>query len=234
MRILLIAILAFPIFQAFAQKTFTGTYFTTEKDIGFESEIFQFEENGNFNYVFFTCTGTGLGKGSYKVIDGDSLQLQFIDCKKCEDVNQIEAITQSSDSLEVSLSIKAWEDSSEIVGANVYFPAKNMGTVTNESGQANFKTSKLDEPQTLRIQFIGYDPVNIEIPVDYSVLKGTIYLTWNWVYNSSETKTFKIIKWTKSRLKLVRYPDLTISYGRVAPKKADNLIEERIGVTPRP
>ena len=229
MRILLIAILTLSIVQAFAQKTFTGTYFTTKKDIGFESDLFQFKDDGTFNYVFFTCTGIGLGKGNYKVIDGDSLQLQFTDCEKCEDVKQIEVVTQPSDSLEVDLRIKAWEDGSEIVGANVYFPLKRIGTVSNESGQAKLKTSKFDESQTLRIQFIGYDPVDMEIPVGYSVLKGTIYLTWHWVYDSSETKTFRIVKWTKSKLKLIRYPDLIITYDRVNPSKTDKLIEERMG-----
>jgi hypothetical protein len=194
MRILLTVILTLLIVQVFAQKTFTGTYFTTKKDIGFESDIFQFKEDGTFNYIFFTCTGTGLGKGNYKIIDGDSLYLQFTDCEKCEDAKQIEAITQPSDSLEVDLRIKAWEDGSEIVGANVYFPSERIGTVSNEIGQARFKTSRFDESKILRIQCIGYDPVDIEIPADYSVLKGTIYLTWHWVFDSSDTKTFKIVK----------------------------------------
>ena len=55
-------------------QSHSGTYFTSKKNLGFESDIFQFDSDGTFKYAFFTCTGEGLGKGEYKIIKGDSLQ----------------------------------------------------------------------------------------------------------------------------------------------------------------
>ena len=229
MKILIIAISVLSTIQSFGQEFFPGTYFTTEKDIGFESDIFQFEENGTFKYVFFTCTGSGLGRGKFEIIDGDSLRLLFTDCGNCEPIQKLETQSELSDSIEIDLKIKAWEDGSDILGASVFFPNARIGVVSNKMGQVKLTTAKFSEPQTLRIHFIGYDPVDIEIPTEYSKIRGTIYLTYNWVYGSSDVKTYKINKWTKSRLKLRRYPELSITYKRINPNKADDLIEDRMG-----
>ncbi len=213
------------------QEPHPGTYFTTKKDTGFESDIFQFQENGTFSYIFFTCTGAGLGKGKYEVVSGDSLQLQFTDCLKCEENIQIEIEEKPADSLEISLAIREWADDVELAGVNVYFPSERKGTVSNENGQATFTTNITDENRILRIQFIGYDPIDLDIPANTSRVSGKVYLTWHWIYDSSDFKTYKILKWTRSKLKLKRYPELSITYDRVNDQKADKLIKDRMGET---
>ena len=213
----------------FGQEIHSGTYFTTKKDIGFESDIFQFQEDGTFSHVLFTCTGTGLGKGRYDIISGDSLRLQFSDCIKCESVKQVDMFTELSDSLETSLTVREWADGSELSGVNVSFPEEGIGIITDERGQANFKTSISRKNRTLQIQYVGYDPIDLEVPANTSQLTGKIYLTWHWIYDSSDTKTYKILKWTRSKLKLERYPDLAVTYDKVSHRKTDKLIEDRMG-----
>jgi CarboxypepD_reg-like domain len=225
----LITILTLITVSTYGQKTYTGTYFTTKKDIGFESDIFQFEKDGSFRYIFFTCTGTGLGKGKYEITKGDSLRLQFTDCIACEEFKEIETFSDSSDNLEIDLQIVAWEDNSGIAGANVYFPKAQTGTVADQNGNARFIMPRLSETQMLRIQFVGYDPLDIEIPKQTSRVNGVIRLSYNWVYDRTEIKTFKILHWTKLKLKLQRYPEVIISYDKVNPTKTDKLIEDRLG-----
>jgi hypothetical protein len=215
--------------NAFGQKTFTGTYFTSKKDIGFESDIFQFKKNGTFRYVFFTCTGTGLGKGKYEITKDDSLKLQFIDCEACSQTKEIEIKEDSSENIEIDLKIKIWEDDSEMVGVNVYFPSIVVGTTSDETGNAKLLLPRFTETKILRIDFIGYNSVDIEVHKEYSKIKGVIRLSSHWIYNHEDTKTFKIISWTNSKLKLRRYPKLNITYDSVNESKADRLIEDRIG-----
>ncbi|MBK6264581.1 carboxypeptidase-like regulatory domain-containing protein [Marivirga sp. S37H4] len=232
MKIIITTILTSLTLLCFGQEPHPGTYFTTKKDIGFESDIFQFQEDGTFSYIFFTCTGTGFGKGIYEVVSGDSLQLQFTDCLKCEENIQIESEEKlAEDSLEINLTIREWTDDSELAGVNVYFPSERKGTVSNENGQATFKTNITSENRTLRIQFIGYDPIDLEVPANTSRLTGNVYLTWHWIYDSSDIKTYKILKWTRSKLKLKRYPDWSITYDKVNDQKTDELIKSRMGET---
>lgn len=231
MKILLTIILTSLTLVGFGQEPHFGTYFTSKKDIGFESDIFQFHEDSTFSYIFFTCTGTGLGKGKYKIVSSDSLQLQFTDCLQCEENIQIDIEQIPADSLEVNLTVKEWANNTELAGVSVFFPSEQVGTLSNEIGQADFKTSIEDQNRTLRIQFVGYDPIDLDVPANTSRITGKVYLTWHWIYDSSDIKTYKILKWTRSKLKLKRYPELSINYDKVKDQKANELIEDRMGGT---
>jgi hypothetical protein len=226
---LLIAIMTLTSMTAFGQKSFTGTYFTVKKDIGFESDIFQFESDGSFRYVFFTCTGTGLGKGKYEIIEGDSLRLKFIDCIDCDNPMELSTSSDSSRNIEIDIEIRSWEDDNTIGGVNAFFTYTTIGTTSDINGKIRLSVPKFSEDKTLRLQFIGYDPVDIEIKKEYSIVKGIVRLTFHWVYNQDEVKTYKILSWTNSKLKLRRYPYLTITYDKVATTKTDKLIEDRMG-----
>jgi len=222
MKIILTIILTSFTLLCFGQESHPGTYFTSKKDIGFESDIFQFQEDGTFSYIFFTCTGTGLGKGVYEIVSGDSLRLQFTDCLKCEENIQVKTEKKQADSLEINLNVREWADDAELAGVTVYFPTERKGTVSNENGQAIFKTSIADEDRTLRIQFVGYDPIDLIVPANTSSLTGKVYLTWHWIYDNSDIRTYKILKWTRSKLKLNRYPELSITYDKVNDQKHTN------------
>lgn len=207
----------------------SGAYFTSKKDRGFESEIFEFNFDGSFSYVFFTCTGIGVGKGYYDIIKGDSLQLKFTNCEKCQDYLQVETIKNAGDSLAIDLKIRSWTDDFDIPGANVYLIKQRNGTTSNLNGRARISALKPKSDQKLQISYVGYDPVELEVPANTTQIKGTVYLSDHWVYDNSDVKTFKVLKWTQSKLVLKRYPKLTIRYNKIKPNKTDPLIIHRMG-----
>ncbi|MFQ3212674.1 MAG: hypothetical protein ACI9C9_000198 [Marivirga sp.] len=157
------------------------------------------------------------------------MRVQFTDCLQCEQNIQVETEAITADSLEINLTIKDWADDSELAGVSVYFPFEKIGAVSSENGQAAFKANITDVNRTLRVQFIGYDPIDLDIPANTSRVTGKVYLTWHWIYDSSDSKTYKILKWTRSKLKLKRYPELSITYDTVNDQKTARLIKDRTG-----
>ncbi|WP_044205589.1 carboxypeptidase-like regulatory domain-containing protein [Flammeovirga sp. OC4] len=228
MKTLLTLILTCVSLCTYGQKHHFGTYFTTKKDISFESGIFEFQEDNTFNYVFFNCTGIGFGKGKYKITEDDSLQLQFMNCTY-NTLNDVEMIEGSGDSLQINLMIKEFESDHRLPGTNVSCKNEKIGVVTNESGEAKFTIGNTKNDKVLLIQSIGYEPIQIKISKDIREVNGTIHLSNFWFYDSTDIKTYKITKWSKSKLKLERYPNEVITYDRVHYKKIENLITNRIG-----
>ncbi len=216
---------------AFAQKPHSGTYVTHKKDIGFTSEVFQFHKDSTFSYIFFNCTGTEFGKGTYDIVNGNSLRLQFTSCLDCNDRHQVEHIVNSNDSLEIDLIVKEWVDSLEFSNVVTYITNTKIGTVTKENGQAKFTTAKSDKNRTLRIKTLGFDMVDLEIPPNTTSLKGTVYLSNHKIYNSTDIKTYKILKWTKSKLKLEKPIDWRIVYNKAKSDNVDRLIESKMNST---
>jgi|GEM_PF-6884274 len=228
MRYILLFILVIISRAVLSQKTFSGTYFTTKKDISFESDIFHFKKDGSFSYVFFTCTGTGLGKGKYQATDG-YLHLKFENCEKCNEFNQIEYFNEESDSLEIDIKIISWEDKTPIIGASALIPNERIGATANLDGEVKFKTIKSNKTRTFKIEFVGFYPFKLEIPPTNSSIKGTIHLSNIWIYDSSEVNKFKLEKWKNSNLVLERYPDINISYDKIKFSKAKKIIKNSIG-----
>ena len=229
MRKLLI-ILIFISLSSYGQNFHGGTYTTSKKDIGFESDVFQIREDGTFGYVFRTCTGIGLGRGKYEIVEGDSLQLNFQDCAECDVFKEIETFKYPSDSIEIDLQIRDWDDGSYIPGVNAIFLRTETGAISDKKGNVKLKIPKFKETKVLLINSIGYNSVKIEVQPELSKVKGVIRFPFYWMYDNTDTKTFKIIKWTKSKLKLERYPDRVITYNLVGHKKIDKMIiEYKIG-----
>lgn len=229
MKSILIIIFSLLSTLAIGQKVHTGTFFTSKKDIGFESDIFQFKSDGSFNYIFFTCTGVGLGHGHYEIITGDSLQLNFHDCQDCEETIQVDYSTEPSDSLSINLVVKDYDDQDVLPGANIFFPETKKGVSANINGSASFTVVKPDSLSILKIQFIGLDPLEIKIPKNTTRLTGSVYLPSHWIYNSTDSMTFKILKWTSTTLKLRRYPTISKTYKYISPDKTHHLIRDRMG-----
>ncbi|MBB6464153.1 hypothetical protein [Flammeovirga kamogawensis] len=229
MKIILTIILSTFFFSSFGQKIRPGIYLTSKKDIGFESEIFEFYNDGTFNYFLFTCTGTGLGKGISKVLSNNSLQLSFTDCLNCSNQVQIESNETAADSLKINIILLDWSDKVKLSGVIVSIPTSKNGTVSDYNGQAIFNMNISNEDQNLLIQNIGYETINLKIPPNTTQLTGEIYLTTHWIYNKTEEKVFKIFKWNNSKLILKRYQDLEITYSKISNKKMEKIIIERMG-----
>jgi hypothetical protein len=187
-------------FQTLAQKSFTGLYSTSKK--GFESEIFDFKENGNFKYAISTCTGNGIGTGKFQVIE-DSLILNFGLCDECPKSKDIQTFTYPSDSLEIELVIFE-ADSSRLRHVQVYFPKTREGKVSDKNGIVKFKVAKKGETTKLIARSIGYQDFEIAIPNEVSKVTGTINMASQWLYESPAIKKYKVQKWTKSKLILKR------------------------------
>ena len=62
MKLLLSLIFLSSSFSSFAQQIIPGNYLTHQKDMGFETEMFQLYEDGTFIYTMFHCMGIDFGK----------------------------------------------------------------------------------------------------------------------------------------------------------------------------
>ena len=200
MKHLLIIIFTLFSLQSFGQQAFFGTYFSHPKDIGFLSEIFQFEEDGTFQYFLLGCEGIDFGQGEYEITEDDSLKLWFVDSEIENIRKQIEFHTNSEGNLEIDLQIKRLEDGNNIEGATVAIRSTMTGVVSDYFGKAQLTTTKFQTPQRLRIEYLGFNSVEIEIPPSCTQVSGTIRLSDNWFYNSSDNMAYKIISWKKAGL----------------------------------
>ena len=226
MKIALIFTFACQILFCFGQGSFSGTYVTSQEDIGFESEVFQFQEDGTFSYILFTCTGTWFGKGFYEVSSRDSLKLNFKDCLNCEKRIQIETEQTQTDSLHISLTVCVDDGVScdTIPGVAVFLPSEKIGTITMKNGHASFKTDVQDKDRTLGIQFTGYITMEINIPAHTSKLTGNVILKNSGIYDSSDIQSNKILEWTSSILRLQQDYGYSIAYVKMQEKDVDKLL----------
>jgi hypothetical protein len=206
-------------FDSFAQKVNSGTFFTSKKDIGFESEVFQFFDDLTFNYIFFTCTGTGFGKGSYQIDESDSLILQFKNCDTCTEFVDVTKKESQGDSVKIQLTILDYYGNEPLSGVNCYIKESKIGWVTGYDGRIEGKFPKVDSSQTLRIQFIGYEPVEIPVTPLVGEISGEVRLTDIWIYSEVDTIKYEIKKLKKNKLRLKRYSDFSISYDRIPQRK---------------
>ena len=189
-------------FQIIAQEGFEGIYVTPKNKSSYTREIFKFKKDGNFKYSISTCTGNSLGKGIYKIIDGDSLQLTFGDCGECPKTKDLKFQTYQSDSVEIDLTVINLDEHLPASGVSVYFPKSKKGISTENFGYARFKVKKSNEKQLLKIEYLGYKDIYVSIPPDISKIEGTINLSLENSYDYGEKLTFKIVNWSKSKLKL--------------------------------
>jgi len=214
---------------SFGQKTISGNFHNSKKDIGFESDIFQLKKDGTFRYVFFTCTGTGFGKGNYEITKNDSLKLYFKDCEDFENNGLLKISTKNNDSLQINLKIVSTEDGDILPGANCVFLNTKKGFSSDIDGNASITIPKLKEDIILEISFLGLENKKILISKETSEITGTVKLSSNvWTFSREESKSFKILNISSSKIRLQRYPNRSISYDRISSKKADKMVQERV------
>jgi hypothetical protein len=74
----------------------------------------------------------------------------------------VQAISQGS--VSVSGIIKDARDGETLIGASVEILEINLGTITNEYGYYGFSVPVGSDSLTLKISYIGYEPVEKKIP----------------------------------------------------------------------
>jgi hypothetical protein len=195
--------------QTLAQKSFVGLYSTSKKDIGYESEIFEFQEGNKFKYAVFGCTGNGIGKGNYR-IKRDSLFLEFENCVDCPKIKDIQTFSIPSDSLEIELFIN--ENSEGIPLALINVLNTSIGKISDQNGFVNLLLTRKNQTRNLLIEAIGFEDVLIELPTNVSKISGKINMSGDWFYDKPIIKKYKIVSWSKSKLKLKRNEKHNISY----------------------
>ena len=221
LSILLICVTAF----GYSQSIKPGIYYNKKKDIGFEADIFNFKDNQKFTYVFLTCTGMGVGTGSYEVI-ADSLILQFEDNSKFTLLQELKFTTSKEDSLSIHLTVLEEEGGYPLPGTNVYFPEEKIGWQTDMEGKMSGTIQKKGAERTLRIQYLGFGPIDIAIPPNTSVLSGTLRLTELWFYNSKDRFSFELLR-GGTRFKLARYKSGSITYRKITKERALEMLQYR-------
>ncbi len=226
-QILFLIFCIFSLF-GFGQKINNGIYFNVKKNIGFESEVFEFKNNKEFNYVFFTCTGTEFGTGTYKMVN-DSIYLDFKDIPKLENQTELKFVKSDLDSISINIRIVDYENEDELPAANCYFPKDKIGWISDSNGKVNGTTIKTDSKRTLLIKFIGFEPVEIPISPSVSEVNGIIRLGNLWLYRQTDELKFKIITIKNSRFTLARYKEKNITYKRTNKDKVSEMIKNRTG-----
>lgn len=207
-----------------------GLFHNRQKDVAFESDVFEFKENNKFNYVLFSCTGTGFGTGDY-LIKNDTLILNFTDHPKYEIINDIQFNKGVSDSLSVKLKIMDYEYGDLLPGVNCYFPEEKIGWVTDLNGTINVKTTRKEIKRTLWISFTGYNIKEFEIGPETNEITGNVRLGSPWFYDSSDQLKFKIVSSSKNKFKLDRFENTDITYKRMDQKDVSKMVENRTGKT---
>lgn len=229
MKRILLVIFCFTSVLTFAQKMNNGVYRNIKKDRSFESDIFEFKENNKFNYVLITCTGTGIGIGTYE-LRNDSIHLQFADMpNKSEKQIEVNFKKSESDSLKIDLKVLAFEDDSKLPMANCYFKDEKTSWETNLNGNVKASVLKKDTSRLLVISFFGFEDVEIQIPENATSLFGIVRLGNFGFYNSTEKQSFKIISNHYRHFTLARYEGKNISYEKVSRNKMQKVVKDRIG-----
>jgi hypothetical protein len=205
-----------------------GIYFNVKKDIGFESEVFEFKNNKEFNYVFFTCTGTGIGTGTYSMVN-DSIHLDFKDIPKLENQTELKFVKSDLDSISINIKIVDYENGDELPAANCYFPKDKIGWTSDFNGKVNGTIIKTDSTRTLRIEFVGFEPVEIQISPSVSEVNGIIRLGNLWLYRQTDELRFKIIAKKNGRFTLARYEGKNITYKKINKDKVSEMVKNRTG-----
>lgn len=228
MRILTI-ILTIISLDCYGQKYLSGTYITSDKDVGFESDIFQFDKGGTFRYVLLHCTGTDLGRGEYTMTN-NYLKLNFQNCDNCDKLKEIKTTTDfGKDSVEIDLVIKTFGGNEITSGVIGHITGTTWGSISDANGNLKIKIPKSENDRILRLQLIGFDYLDIDIEKTSSRIEGIVRLTNYWTYSSKDVKEFKIISLSESRMKLKRYPKSAMTYIKVDSLQTDKLIEDKMG-----
>lgn len=213
---------------ACAQDFYEGTYFTNKKQIGFESEIFQFKKDGSFGYILKTDTGIKFGKGNFER-KKSLLTLYFEGCEECAEKQELTILKDSADTLQINIRVEAFETGKTLPGTNTGFLYSDVWTEADKQGIIRLKVPKFSERKVLKLTYIGFDDVSILVESEFSTIDGVVRLTDNSIYPKGEALSFKVSQWKKSRLKMKRSSKNRILYDKVNKAEANSLIMHRIG-----
>ncbi len=203
--------------SALAQEPKSKFYRTADKYIDFESEIFELRSNNQFNYIFFTCTGIGIGKGTYSIL-GDSLHLEFEEFPNSNAYPHVNFTTDERDSVQLNLQVLDDKSEETLPGVTCFFLRSNIGWASDSSGKIKGNTLKADTARVLEISLVGFKSASVEIPPQVSEINGIIKLGNYWYFRPTDSKSVKLISLENSQLKLSKHDQSAITYRRTNKK----------------
>ncbi|MGV3539280.1 MAG: hypothetical protein ACO1OQ_05685 [Rufibacter sp.] len=210
------------------KKMLFGAFSPKKADVSFVNEYFLFEK-ATFKLRTLHCTGEEYGEGTYQ-ITSDSLKLYFNELKRptTPSFKLLSFTEHASDSMFFQINVV--DDSGETLpGANVSYASaeKWVGTTTGLDGKALVSFSKGKMPPSLRIQFIGFSPVEIPINDQWpnaSNVQVSLPLKDMYYYSAGETKSYKIQRLGSKSFTLQLADDYFVTYKRGNIKKFDKII----------
>lgn len=201
-----------------------GAYFTTSKDIGWESDLFQFKGQ-QFFHKHFSCTNTNEGRGNFTVT-ADSLILRFeepaaplaITTMPCNDKAQSTAFC-----------LKVIDQEKHGIPGVTIRSVKQptIGVSTDTAGIATL-AYRLAQDDSLVVTTVGFLPIYIPLKIHsgqgFTVTLGNVY------YVSAGTLlVFPIRKLKSNAFSIKRYPtsNKRFHYQRISDVRALELINSR-------
>lgn len=168
-------LLFFSFFVSFttAQNISNGYYFIKKQNIGFTSEAFQFYDDDKFYYVSSSCTGDGYGKGTYRITDSGNIILTFEAYDNSHFYKNLAFQKGVSDVLELHMTTID-NDGSPLPGATFTLPETDEKFTSDFDGVVSLLLKKPTQNCTLKVSFIGYLPVEIDIPKGATKISGKI------------------------------------------------------------
>ncbi|WP_298519526.1 hypothetical protein [uncultured Kordia sp.] len=215
-RIFLLLVFSFFISEMTAQSITNGFYFTQKKDIGFQTEAFEFYGKNSFHYVSASCSGTTFGKGQYEIADADSLILTFEYYESPKLYEELKVETTISDRLEIDL--KVYEDEENpMPGCTIRLEEDNE-FLTDFDGKLNTIVQKPTKDVTMKIMLIGMRPIEIKIPKGTTKISGNV--SFNYLSSIPENKKmlFKLHQLKKSKI-IVQSPTRSKTFLKVNKRK---------------
>lgn len=212
----------------YGQEIREGIYYTSDKDIGLESEVFEFKDNNEFNYFLFGCTESKFGTGNYTIAQ-DSLYLRFIDSPDSKVQHDVKFTTSNSDSLKVNLKIVEYSNNDMLPGATGHFIKSKIGWTADMEGEISGTTVATNTSRTLRVQFIAFPSVDISIPANTTEIKGIVRFNSVKLYNSKDDLTFKITSIKNNRFKLTGNGQKDTTYKKMDQEQISEIVENRTG-----
>lgn len=212
---------------SYGQNSLRGVYYNKKNQRAFEADVFQFVGKDRFNYVLFSCTGEGFGSGRYQ-IKNDSLILHFDSNPQVDKYLQVKRMLSQSNDLVINVQAFTELDNTSLPGFNCYLSSRQIGTVGDVNGKANILTYRLNTPDTLEINYIGFVPIRIPLTERDSYVEVVANLHNYWFYDN-EIQKFNILKRHWQGFKLQRYENLPIGYRKITKSRAKKMIRLRIG-----
>ena len=230
-RIIFFISIIFILSPSTAQILKPGYYITAKKDRGFDFEFYHFSEDSSFQYIIFSCTGDGWGKGKWYMED-DSLVLAYNDLWLDPQIVDLSFGYGGGDRIDVDIEVKEYRRKRPMEGVSVTFSDDTpnpTGVFTSKEGKAIFKIEKVDFTRDFKCSYIGYQPVKIPVSPEVNTIKGTIRMARFWIYRENEIDKFNLKRANRRSLVLSKYKYSKTKFIRVSEDEYLQMLRDKAG-----